>query len=76
MVLCYQWFKSWRNWWNFLGKELQQTNQEKFRIEQVIKRKGKKFMSNGKDMMINLIAGSIKKTLNEIPLYKNEPILS
>ena len=55
---------------------MQQTNQEKFRIEQVIKRKGKKFMSNGKDMMINLIAGSIKKTLNEIPLYKNEPILS
>ena len=55
---------------------MQQTNQEKFRIEQVIKRKGKKFMSNGKDMMIHLIVGLIKKTLNEIPLYKNEPILS
>ena len=33
-------------------------------------------MSNGKDMIIHLIVGLIKKTFNEIPLYKNEPILS
>ena len=34
-------------------------------------------MPNGKDMIIHLIAGLIKNTeLNEIPLYKNEPMLS
>ena len=43
-------------------------------------------MSNGKDMIIHLIAGLIKKMLNEIllneilsntiPLYKNELIFS
>ena len=34
-------------------------------------------MSNGKDMIIHLIAGLIKRTLwNEILLYKNESILS
>ena len=33
-------------------------------------------MSNGKDMIICLKVGSIKKILNEIPLYKNEAILS
>ena len=31
-------------------------------------------MSNGKDMTIRLIVGLIKKTLNEIPSYKNESI--
>ena len=33
-------------------------------------------MSNGKDMTIRLIVGLIKKTLSEIPSYKNESILS
>ena len=33
-------------------------------------------MSNGKDTAIRLIAGLIKKTLNEIPSYKNYSILS
>ena len=33
-------------------------------------------MSTKKDMMIHLIVGLIKKTLNEIHLYKNESILS
>ena len=33
-------------------------------------------MSNEKNLKIDLIVGLIKKTLNEIPLYKNEPILS
>ena len=33
--------------------------------------------SNGKDTIINLIVGLIKKkTLNATPLYKNESILS
>ena len=36
-------------------------------------------MSNGKDMIIHLMAGLIKKRLNQInaiPLYKNEAILN
>ena len=38
-------------------------------------------MSNGKDMIIHLIAGLIKKKLNEIlsnaiPLYKNASVVS
>ena len=45
----------------FNEKELQKTNQQKFRIEKVIKKKGD-CMSNGKVMIIHLIAGLIKKT--------------
>ena len=56
---------------SFYEKELQKTSQEKFRIERVIN-----CMSNGKDMVIYLIVGSIKKTLNEISSYKNESTLS
>ena len=41
--------------------ELQKTNQEEFRIEKVIK-KAINYMSNGKDVIVHLIAGSIKKT--------------
>ena len=33
-------------------------------------------MSNGKDTTIHLIVGLIKKTLDQIPSYKNELILS
>ena len=33
-------------------------------------------MSNGKAMIIHLIFGLIKMMLNEIPLFKNESILS
>ena len=33
-------------------------------------------MSNQKDMTIHLIVGLIKKALNQIPLNKNESILS
>ena len=46
----------------FYEKELQKTNQEEFRIEKVIKKKETSYMSNGKDMIIHLIAGLIKKT--------------
>ena len=47
----------------FYEKELQKANQQEFKIEKVIKRRG--------DMIIHLIAGLIKETL-----YKNESILS
>ena len=43
-------------------KELHKTNQREFRIEKVIKKKGNKKMSNGKIMIIYLIAGLIKET--------------
>ena len=46
----------------FYEKELQKTNQEEFRIEKVIKKKETSYMSNGKDMIIHLIAGLRKKT--------------
>ena len=60
----------------FYDRELQKTNQQGLRIEKVIK-KEINYMSNGKDMIIHLIAGLIKKTkLNEILFYKNESILS
>ena len=45
----------------FYEKELQKTNQQGFRIEKVIKRKGDKMYVNGKDMIIHLIVGSIKQ---------------
>ena len=47
----------------FYEKELQKTSQEEFRIEKVIKRKGEKYMSNRKVIIIHLIAGLIKKIL-------------
>ena len=55
----------------FYEKELQKTSQEKFRIEKVIKEKVINCTSNGKDMIVVLIVGLIKKAL-----YKNESILS
>ena len=45
----------------FYEKELQKTNQEEFRIENVIKRKGDKMYVNGKDMITHLIDGLIKQ---------------
>ena len=45
----------------FYDRELQKTNQQELRIEKVIK-KEINYMSNGKDMIIHLIAGLIKKT--------------
>ena len=52
-------------------KELQKTSQEKFRTEKVIKEKVINCTSNGKDMIVVLIVGLIKKAL-----YKTESILS
>ena len=45
----------------FDEKELQKTNQQEVRIELVIKKKQTSHMSNGKDMIIHLLAGLIKK---------------
>ena len=46
----------------FYEKDLQKTNQEEFRIQKVTEKKETSYMSNGKDMIIHLIAGLIKKT--------------
>ena len=43
-------------------KELRKRNQQRLRIEKVIKRKEINYMSNGKDMITHLIPGLIKKT--------------
>ena len=45
----------------FYEKELQKTNQEEFRIEKVIRRKGDNFMLNGKAMIIHLKVRLIKQ---------------
>ena len=55
----------------FYKKELQKTNQKKFKIEKEIKRKGDKLYVKSKGYAIHLVAGLIKKTL-----YKNDSILS
>ena len=56
----------------FIKKELQKPSQEKFRIKKLITKNGDKLRTlNGKDAIILLIVGSIKKTLN-----KNESVLS
>ena len=56
----------------FIKKELQKPSQEKFRIKKLITENGDKLRTlNGKDTIILLIVGSIKKTLN-----KNESVLS
>ena len=46
----------------FYEKELQKTNQQEFRIEKVIKKKGDKLCVKWKVMIVHLIAGLIKKT--------------
>ena len=46
----------------FYEKEQQKTNQQEFRIEKVIRKKMINCMSNGKAMIVHLIAGLIKKT--------------
>ena len=46
----------------FTKTNCKKTNQKEFRIEKVIKRKGDKlYMLNGKDTIICLIVGLIKK---------------
>ena len=56
-----------------MKKNCKKTNQEEFRMEKVITKKKTSYVSNGKDMIICLIVGLIKRMLlNEILLYKNE----
>ena len=45
----------------FYEKELQKTNQEEFRIENVIDEKEINFMLNGRNIIIHLIVGLIKQ---------------
>ena len=45
----------------FYKKELQKTNQKKFRVEKVIKRKGNNYIFNGKATIVLLAFGLIKK---------------
>ena len=52
---------------SFYEKELQNTSQEKLRIEKCLKEKVINSMSNRKGMIIVLIVGLIRKTS-----YKNE----
>ena len=47
----------------FYEKKLQKTNQKKFRVEKVIKKKVVSYMLNGKTTIALLIVGLIKKTV-------------
>ena len=47
----------------FYEKEQQKTNQQEFRMEKVIKKKGDNHMSKGKVLIVYLIPGLIKKDL-------------
>ena len=49
--------------WPFYEKELQKTNQKKFRVEKVIKKNVINYMLNGKTMIVLLLVGLIKKTI-------------
>ena len=46
----------------FYERKLQKIDQQEFRIEKVINKKVTNYMLNGKDMIIHLISGLIKKT--------------
>ena len=46
----------------FYENELQKTNQQEFRIEKISKKKIINYMSNGKIMIVHLIAALMKKT--------------
>ena len=46
----------------FYGKELRNTDRKEFSVGKAIKEKVKNYMSNGKIMIIRLIARSIKKS--------------
>ena len=61
MEICHQWFNGEEIIGIFYEKELHKTNQQEFRIEKVTKEKGD-YISNGKFMIVHLVAGSVKKT--------------
>ena len=60
-----------KNLGSFYEKELQETNQEKLRIEKIIKRKGYKLYVKWKGY-----DDSFNSLINKKTLYKNEQILS
>ena len=60
----------------FYEKELQKTNQQEFRIEKVIKKKGDKLYVKWKDYNTSCNSWIDKKRLSVIPSYKNESIFS
>ena len=58
----------------FYGKELQKKkkNQKEFRVEKIIKRKCDNYMLNGKDTIILLTVGLIKKAEYKwVNIFKN-----
>ena len=57
----------------FYEKELQKANQKEFMIEKVIQKKAKCQMSNGKDIIIYLIVGLIKRMLRKMSQYFPRP---
>ena len=56
-----------------MKKNCKKTNQEEFRIEKVLQEKEISYMSNGKAVMIHLIAGLLKKTLYKRSQYFSKP---
>ena len=71
---------------HFIKNNWKKQTNKNLRLKKWLKEKEISYMSNGKDMIIHLIAGLIKKMLNEIllneilsntiPLYKNKLIFS
>ena len=60
----------------FMENNCKKLAKENSELKKYLKEKVINCSSNGKDMTIHLIVGLIKRTLNEIPSYKNESILS
>ena len=60
----------------FIENNCKKLAKENSELKKYLKEKVINCSSNGKDMTIHLIVGLIKRTLNEIPSYKNESILS
>ena len=57
----------------FIKKKCRKQIKKKIRIEKVIKRKWKKYLSNGTTMIIHLTAGLIKKTFYKMIQYFPKP---
>ena len=53
-------------------KELQKANPTGYRVEKVTKRRGDKLLSNGKAMMIHLIAALIKRMYDSHHIKMND----
>ena len=62
MNICLKWFNGDEIIGTFYEKDIQKTNQQEFKIEKVIKKKGNKLYVKQKVMIVHLISGLIKKT--------------